>query len=289
MTVVEAGGRRGRGAARESGRWPAGSELSWLVSDALAVTWRNLLHTIRVKQMITFLVLQPVVFVLLLALVFGGAIALPGGGSYREYLMAGVFAQSVAFTTYPTALGTAFDVHLGLMDRFRTLPMHPAAIFVGRTVADLTRMMISIVVMGLCGLAVGWRISDGPLRALGGFALLVLFGFAMSWVGAYIGMACKTLEAVQSAGLMWLFPVTFVSSAFVPTQSMPQPLEFIAEWNPVSAVAAAARELFGNPNPFALTDGFPAEHPALLTVIWSVVIVLVFSSLCARKFRRAVA
>ena len=289
MTTVEEGGSRARSTARDPDRRSFGSEASWLVSDAMAVTWRNLLHTIRVKQMITFLVLQPIVFVLLLALVFGGAIDLPGGGSYREYLMAGVFAQSVAFTTYPTALGTAFDVHLGLMDRFRTLPMHPAAIFVGRTVADLTRMMISIVVMGICGLAVGWRISDGPMRALGGFALLLLFGFAMSWVGAYIGMACKTLEAVQSAGLMWLFPVTFVSSAFVPTQSMPEPLETFAEWNPVSAVAAAARELFGNPNPFALTDGFPAEHPVLLSVVWAVVLVVTFATLCARKFRKAVA
>ena len=287
MTVVDAGGRRAR--ARNTERRSFGSELSWLVSDAAAVTWRNLLHTIRVKQMVTFLVLQPVVFVLLLSLVFGGAITLPGGGSYREYLMAGVFAQSVAFTTYPTALGTAFDVHLGLMDRFRTLPMHPAAIFFGRTVADLTRMCISIAVMGLCGLAVGWRISDGFVRAVGAFGVLLLFGFAMSWVGAYVGMACKSLEAVQSAGLLWLFPVTFVSSAFVPTQSMPQPLEFVAEWNPVSSVAAAARDLFGNPNPFASTGTFPAEHPVLVSLLWSAGIVVVFMTLCARKFRKAVA
>jgi ABC-2 type transport system permease protein len=289
MTATDERRTTRRQSRADAERWSLGAEVSFAFSDAMAVTWRNLLHTIRVKQMITFLILQPIVFVLLLSLVFGGAIALPGGGSYREYLMAGVFAQSVAFTTYPTALGTAFDVHLGLMDRFRTLPMHPAAIFVGRTTADLTRMMISIAVMGLCGLAVGWRINDGVLQALAGFGLLLMFGFAMSWIGAYIGLACKTLEAVQSAGLMWLFPVTFVSSAFVPTQSMPEPLETFAEWNPVSAVAAAARELFGNPNPFAQADGFPADHPILLSVLWSVALVGIFATLCARKFRKAAA
>lgn len=267
--------------------WSLGSSLSWAISDAAVLTRRSLIHTVRVRELWPFMILQPVLFVLLFALVFGGAIQLPGGGSYREYLMAGVFAQAVAFATFPTAVGLAFDLHLGLMDRFRTLPLHPAAIFFGRTTADMARLAISIAVMALCGLAVGWRIDDGIMRGIAGFALLGLFGYAMTWVGAYLGLRAKTVQAAQSTPMMWLFPVTFLSSAFVPTQSMPEPLETIANWNPVSAVAAAARDLFGNPNPFADTGTFPSQHPVLLTVVWSLVLIVTAATLCVRRMRAA--
>ncbi len=283
MTTVHAG--RARNRIDGEPRWSLFSEISWALSDAMAVTWRNLIHTVRVRELWIFVIVQPVVFVFLFALVFGGAIPLPGGGSYREFLMAGVFAQAVAFTTFPTALGIAFDLQLGLMDRFRTLPMHPSAIFVGRTLGDLTRTAISIALMGLCGLAVGWRIHDGLLPAAGAFALLLLFAFSMSWVGAYIGLVSKSPAATQSTGFIWLFPVTFLSNAYVPPQSMPAPLQFVAEWNPVSAVAASARDLFGNPNPFA-GGSFPAEHPVLLTLLWSVGLFVIFAGLCTRRFRK---
>ena len=265
--------------------WSLGSEFAWAISDAGVLTRRNLLHIVRLRELWPFLFLQPLVFVLLFALVFGGAIQLPGGGSYREFLLAGVFAQAVAFCTFPTTVAMAYDLHLGLMDRLRTLPIHPAAIFIGRTVGDIVRMSISLTVMALCGVAVGWRINDGPVRAVAGFAVLLLFGFAMSWVGAYVGLIAKSVQSAQSTPMIWLFPVVFVSNAFVPTQSMPEPLETVAEWNPVTAVAAAARELFGNPNPFKAEGTFPAEHPVLLTVLYSFGIIAIAATLCTRRMR----
>jgi ABC-2 type transport system permease protein len=273
--------RRGAAAARGS-RW---SRLAWALSDAAVMTRRNLIHTVRVRELWPFIVLQPVLFVLLFAEVFGGSIELPGGGDYREFLMAGVFAQAVAFTTYPTAVGVAFDMQLGLMDRFRTMPMHPSAMFIGRTLGDLGRMAISITLMALCGLAVGWRIHEGFARAAAGFALLALFGFSMSWVGAYFGLAAKSTQAAQSQPMLWLFPLTFVSNAFVPTQHMPGVLEDVANWNPVSSVAAALRILFGNPHPFADTHSFPAQHAVLLSVLWSVGLTAVAAVLCTRRMR----
>jgi ABC transporter DrrB family efflux protein len=281
MSRVDARERRTRRADRPS--WP--SELAWACSDAAVLTRRNMIHTVRIRALWPFMVLQPLVLVLLFSLVFGGAIALPDGGDYRDFLMAGVFAQAVAFTTYPTALGIAYDMKLGLMDRFRSMPIHPAAIFIGRTMGDLARLAVSIVVMAVCGVAVGWRISDGFARAVAGFALLALFGFAMSWVGVWLGLVARSVEVAQSMPMIWLFPVTFVSSAFVPPESMPTGLEQVAEWNPVSSVAAAARAMFGNPNPFADADSFPAQHPVLLTVLWSIGLSAVAVVACTRRMR----
>lgn len=280
---VRAAPRRHRAGGRDS--WSLGSEFAWAISDAGVLTRRNLLHTVRVRELWPFLFFQPIVFVLLFSLVFGGAIQLPGGGNYREFLMAGVFAQAVSFSTYPTTVAMAYDLQLGLMDRLRTLPIHPAAIFVGRTVGDVARMCISLTVMAICGVCVGWRIDDGPARGVAAFAVLLLFGFAMSWVGAYLGLVSKSVQAAQSLPMIWLFPIVFVSNAFVPTQSMPEPLETVAEWNPVTAVAAAARELFGNPNPFKAEGSFPARHPVMLTVIWSLAIITVAATLCTRRMR----
>jgi ABC transporter DrrB family efflux protein len=289
-TAAEHGGRRAdragaRRRAADDDRESRWSGLAWAISDAAVMTRRNLIHTVRVRALWPFMILQPVTFVLLFALVFGGAIELPGGGSYREFLMAGVFAQAVAFTTYPTAVGVAFDMQLGLIDRFRTMPIHPSAMFIGRTLGDLGRMAISITAMALCGLSVGWRINDGFARGAAGFALLALFGYAMSWVGAYLGLTAKSTQAAQSTPMLWLFPVTFVSNAFVPTQHMPGVLEDIANWNPVSSVAAATRSMFGNPHPFEDPTSFPAQHSVLLTVLWSLLLTLVAAVLCTRRMR----
>jgi ABC transporter DrrB family efflux protein len=263
--------------------WPG--ELAWALSDAAVLTRRNLIHTVRIRALWPFMIIQPLVLVLLFSLVFGGAIALPDGSDYRDFLMAGVFTQAVAFTTYPTALGIAFDMKLGLMDRFRSMPIHPAAIFIGRTVGDLARLGVSIVVMAACGLAVGWRISDGFLRAVAGFALLAVFGFAMSWVGVWQGLVARSVEVAQTLPMIWLFPVTFVSSAFVPPSSMPTGLREVAEWNPVSSVAAAVRNLFGNPNPYPDPDTFPAQHPVVLTLLWSAGLTAVSMVACVRRMR----
>ncbi len=280
ISRVDERGRTDR-AARPT--WPG--ELAWALSDAAVLTRRNMIHTVRIRALWPFIVIQPLVLVLLFSLVFGGAIALPGGGSYRDFLMGGVFTQAVAFTTYPTALGIAWDMKLGLMDRFRSMPIHPAAIFVGRTMGDLTRLAVSIVVMAICGLAVGWRISDGFAGGVAGFALLALFGFAMSWVGAWLGLVARSMEVAQTLPMIWLFPVTFVSSAFVPPASMPTGLKQVAEWNPVSSVAAAVRDMFGNPNPFADPDSFPAQHPVALTLVWSVVLTVLAATACTRRMR----
>lgn len=263
--------------------WPG--ELAWALADAVVLTKRNLVQTVRVRALWPFIVVQPLVLVLLFSLVFGGAIELPGGADYRDFLMAGVFAQAVAFTTYPTAMGIAFDLKLGLMDRFRSMPIHPAAILIGRTMGDLARLAISIAVMAGCGLAVGWRVSDGVGRAVAGFALLAAFGLAMSWVGVWLGLVARSVEVAQSLPMIWLFPLTFLSSAFVPTQSMPVVLEEIAEWNPVSSVAAAARAMFGNPSPFADPGSFPAQHPVLLTVAWSIGLTALGAVACTRRMR----
>jgi ABC-type polysaccharide/polyol phosphate export permease len=244
-----------------------------------------MVQTLRVRELWPFMLFQPVIFVLLFTWVFGGAIALPGGGSYRSYLMAGVFALGVAFATYPTAVGIAFDMQLGLMDRFRTLPIHPAAIFLGRTLGDLGRMAISMTVMACCGLGVGWRISTGFWHGCAGFALLAGFGFGMSWVGAYLGLAARSLEAAQSLPMLWLFPLTFVSDVFVPTERMPGPVRAVAEWNPVSAVATAIRSQFGNPHPFVDPHSFPAQHSVGLTLVWSGGLTLLGIVGCTRRMR----
>ena len=150
---------------------------------------------------------------------------------------------------------------------------------------DVARMCISLTVMAICGVCVGWRVDDGAARGVAGFAVLLIFGFAMSWVGAYLGLVAKSVQAAQSLPMLWLFPIVFVSNAFVPTQSMPEPLETVAEWNPVTAVAAAARELFGNPDPFKGSGSFPSEHPVVLTLLYSLVIITVAATLCTRRMR----
>jgi ABC-type polysaccharide/polyol phosphate export permease len=179
----------------------------------------------------------------------------------------------------------AFDMHLGLMDRFRTMPIHPAAIFIGRTVGDLGRMAISIAVMACCGLGVGWRISTGFWHGLAGFGLLAAFGFSMTWVGAFLGLAARSLEAAQSLPMLGLFPLTFISDVFVPTQHMPRAVRAIADWNPVSAVATAIRSQWGNPHPFVDPNSFLAGHSVALTLVWSVALTVLGVLACIRRMR----
>jgi ABC-2 type transport system permease protein len=264
----------------------AAGGLRWFVSDSLVLTWRNLLATIRVPELLFFMMVQPIMFVLLFAYVFGGAIPIPGGGSYREYLMAGVFAQTVAFTTFPTAIGLAYDLQLGIVDRFRSLPMSRSAVLVGKTLGDSARMVVTIVVMTLCGLLIGWRIHNGVLNALAAFALLLFFGYSMTWIGALVGLKSPNPETAQTAGLFWLFPLTFMSNAFAPTAGMPTAVRVFAEWNPISAVVTACRELFGNPNPAALSDAWPAQHAIPLAIFWAVLIIAIFAPLSVRTYRK---
>ena len=267
---------------------PPAKQSRWAMSlhDGLVITKRNLLHTTRVPELLLFTTLQPVMFVLLFAYVFGGAIPIPGGGSYREFLMAGIFVQTIAFNGASTAVGMAEDMQKGLVDRFRSLPMAHSAVLVGRTIADLLRGVLVLVVMSICGFLVGWRIHNGVAEALFAYALILAFGFAMSWIGAWIGLKSPNTEVANSAGFIWLFPMTFLSNAFVPLVGMPSVLQTIAVWNPVSAVVAASRDLFGNPNPY-VGDSLPEQYPILVSIAWIVAILAVFIPLSVRAYRRS--
>ncbi|MET4921369.1 ABC transporter permease [Streptomyces sp. PSRA5] len=255
--------------------------------DACIIAWRNLLNLRRTPGSVIAALVQPVMFVLLLAYVFGGSL---GGADYRTFLMGGIFAQAVTFNAAFTALGLANDMDKGIVDRFRSLPMPRMAVILGRTLSDLTMSVVTLAVTSLCGLLVGWRIGTSLPEAALAYLLILLFAFAMSWVGATIGLMARSVEVAQSAGLIWLFPVTFVSSAFVSTATMPGPLRTVAEWNPVSATATAVRQLFGNPPPagIPLGDAWPVVHALPYALLCAAVITATFMALALGRFRRIV-
>ncbi|MFP5342706.1 MAG: ABC transporter permease [Candidatus Limnocylindria bacterium] len=254
------------------------------IADGLIVTWRNLKRIPRIPELAIFAILQSIMFVLLFAFVFGGAIPLPGGGSYREYLMPGIFAQTIAFAAATTAIGMCDDINKGLIDRFRSLPMARSAVLTGRSVADVAYNAGILVVLMVSGFLVGWRVNTGLPELLAGIGLLLVFAFAMSWIGIWLGLSVPSVEVAQQVSFTVIFPITFVSNVFVPPGSLPDFLQPIAEWNPVSTLTAATRALWGNPNPF-VGSGLPAEHPALVTLAWAVVIVGVFMPLGIRRYR----
>ncbi|MGH3451352.1 MAG: ABC transporter permease [Haloechinothrix sp.] len=253
--------------------------------DGGIVTWRNLMNVRRNPELLLGATLQPIMFVLLFAFVFGGSF---GGAPYREFLMGGIFAQTVAFNSAFTTIGMANDLQKGVIDRFRSLPMSRMAVLLGRTSADLAVNALGLLVMSLCGLLVGWRIRGSVLDAVLGYVILLLFGFVMSWIGALVGMLSGSVEVAQSAGFIWMFPVTFISSAFVVQTSLPGPLKAFADWNPVTAVADASRDLFGNPPlpGFPVPTGWPAQHAELYAVLCCIAIFIVFAPLAVAKYRR---
>jgi ABC-2 type transport system permease protein len=264
------------------------ARLRWAVADGLTVTRRNLMHIRRVPEKLLDVTLQPVIFVLLFAYVFGSAIQVPGGGSYREYLLPGIFAQSIAFLAITTAVGVANDMQKGIIDRFRSLPMARSAVLVGRTVADLVQSILGLVVMSGAGLIVGWRANEGLLKTLAGFGVLLLFGFAMTWLGTFIGLLVRTPETANTLGFVVLFPVTFIANTFVPTEGMPAALKFMADWNPLSATVAACRQLFGNPGATYTGDAWPLQNPIVASVGYSLVILVIFVPLAVYRYRTAV-
>jgi ABC-2 type transport system permease protein len=263
---------------------PAGGGLRQTLADSLVVAWRNLKRVPRIPELAIFAILQSIMFVLLFAFVFGGAIPLPGGGNYREYLMPGIFAQTIVFASATTAIGVPEDLHKGILDRFRSLPMARAAFLAGRTVSDVVYNAGILVVLMLSGLVVGWTVHTGLANLLAGVGLLLMFVFAMSWIGVWLGLGVPSVEVAQQVAFTVLFPITFVSNVFVPPQTLPSWLQPIAEWNPTSTLTAALRELWGNPNPYAST-AFPSRYPLLVTVVWFVVIVAVFAPLAVRRYR----
>ncbi len=270
-----------------------GGSLGQSVRDSLVVAKRNLIRMTRIPEMVLFGIIQPVMFVVMFTYVFGGSMQIgktTDAGVYKDFLMAGIFAQTVTFATAGAAAGIADDMQKGLVDRFRSLPMARGAVLTGRTVADLVQTSITLLVLASVALLVGWRTgSADPTNAgriLAGFALLLLLGYAFTWIGALIGLSVRTPEAATSGGIIWLFPVTFVSNAFVDSSQMTPWLRHIAEWNPFSATVQACRELFGNPG-VVQSDAWPMQHPVWASVIWSVLIVVVFRTLAVRKYRQA--
>jgi ABC transporter DrrB family efflux protein len=262
--------------------------LGWTFHDGLVVARRNLIQTVRIPEMLFFSLVQPVIFVLLFAYVFGGAIPIPGDAgadAYRNYLMPGIFGQTVAFAAAASTVGLAEDMHKGIIDRFRALPMSPPAVLVGRTTADAVRQILVLFVLSITGFIVGWRISNGILPAIGAYALLLLFAYTVSWIGSWIGLHMPNPETANTAGLAWLFPLTFLSNAFVPISSMPSWLQAFAAYNPVSTVVLATRELFGNPTGIQ-PDYWPLQHASLYTLISCAVLIAIFATLAVRKYTR---
>jgi ABC-2 type transport system permease protein len=285
MTVATDAVRAGGGLPRRRG------PLAQAIRDSFVVTKRNLIRMTRIPEIIIFGLIQPIMFVVLFSYVFGGSMSVNGNTDpvvYRNFLMAGIFAQTVTFATAGAGAGIADDMAKGVIDRFRSLPMNRGAVLTGRTIADLVQTALTVIVLIVVAVLVGWRIDEGLPKALGAFALLLLLGYAFSWIGALIGLSVRTPEAATSGGLIWLFPVTFISNAFVVSSQMPGWLQPIAEWNPFSATVQACRVLFGNPG-VSTSDAWPMQHPVWASVLWSLLILLVFRTLAVRKYRSATA
>jgi ABC-2 type transport system permease protein len=256
--------------------------------DTLIITQRQLRLLTRVPEVLIFSTIQPVMFVLLFRYVFGGSIDTGQPGGYVQLLMPGIFVQTVAFTLAGTASGLAEDMKKGLIDRFRSLPISQSALVVGRTLGDSLLNIVVLLVMGIAGYAVGWRPSSGAGSVALGFLFLLLFGYALSWVGALVGLSASDARVVQNVSFIVTFPLTFLSNAFAPTTGMPRALQYFAEWNPVSTMVAACRELFGLENVFGATAGsFPSEHPLTTSLIYIVVIMAIFIPLSLRRYRNA--
>ncbi|MCR8695057.1 ABC transporter permease [Rhodococcus rhodochrous] len=259
-----------------------------VASDGLTIAKRNMIKIKRVPDLLVFTTLSPIMFVLLFAYVFGSAIDVPGV-SYREFLIAGIFTQTVIFGSTWTGLGMVEDLQKGIIDRFRSLPMAPSAVLIGRTTTDVLINVLSLVVMSLTGLVVGWRINTSLGEALAGYLLLLLFAYALSWVMAVIGMWIRTPEVFNNASFMVIFPLSFIANTFVDPSSMPTVLRVIAEWNPISAVTQAVRELFGNTNPMVPPpDVWPLQNPILASLMWTALMLIVFVPFAIRRYQKAV-
>jgi ABC-2 type transport system permease protein len=269
------------------------STLQAALLDGAIVARRNLIKIRRVPEVLVVVLISPIMFVLLFAYVFGGSIQVPGlEAGYREFLIAGIFAQTVIFGATFTGAGLAEDMQKGIIDRFRSLPMSRSAVLVGRTSSDIVYNVLSLLIMSLTGLLVGWRIRSSILDAIAGYLLLLLFAYAFSWIMAFLGLLVPSPEVLNNASFLVIFPVTFIANTFVPSENLPTPLRVFAEWNPVSSVTLAARELFGNVNPdptAAVPDAWSLQHPVAYTVIWVGIILAVFVPLSVRQYKRSAA
>ena len=260
----------------------------WAVKNTWVLCRRSIARIAREPEQLSDVTIQPVIFVLLFTYVFGSAIHLPGGGDYHQYLISGMFGMAMAGSAPGTAVGITTDMSTGLIDRFRSLPISRSAVLAGRTLSDLATQLLGILVLAVTGLAVGWRIHNGIGDAALAVGLSLLFAFAATWAGACAGMLMRSPEAAQALGFIVFLPLSFVSNAFVPTQGMPAWLQDFANWNPISALAAACRNLFGGANPAASVQAWPMQHPELAVLIWSIGLIAVFAPTAVYLYRRKV-
>jgi len=257
----------------------------WAALDAMVLARRSLLETIRLPELIVFVAIQPIMFVLLFRYVFGGAIHVPGG-QYVNFLMPGIFVQTVAFGGVTTGIGLAQDMQRGVIDRFRSLPMSSSAVLTGRTIADLGRNLFTVVIMLIVGFLVGFRPQGSVLEFVLAIVVLMGFSFAFSWISAFVGLMVRSVEAAQSGGFIWLFPLTFASSAFVPVATMPAWLQGFARHNPVSVLADSLRGLF-HVNP--LMTSADTRWALIQSALWIAGILIVFVPISVLRYRRTTA
>ncbi|MFE9099433.1 ABC transporter permease [Actinomadura geliboluensis] len=261
------------------------ARIRWAVADGLTLIGRELSRIRQEPGELIAALIFPAVMVVLFGYVFGSAIAVPGGGDYREYLMPGLFAMVTFTSTMAVTLRVATDASRGVMDRFRSMPMARSAVPFGQTGAEILHGVLGMLIMAAAGLLVGWRAHNGLWSTLEAFALLALMRYALSWAGCYLGLVVRNEQTADQL-IPLVFPVTMLSNSFVPTGGMPAPLRIIAEWNPVSALTAACRDLFGNPGAPAADTAWPLAHPVAATLGWSLVLLAVFAPLSVRTYRR---
>jgi ABC-2 type transport system permease protein len=261
--------------------------LNHTLSDGFNIARRNVIKIRRVPQTLVAVLVTPLLMVVMFNYIFGSSIEIPGD-TYDGFLISGAFAMILVFGSTFTGAGLADDMQKGIIDRFRSLPMSRSAVIVGRTVTDVIYNLLSLTVMALAGLAVGWRINDGLGDAALAFALLLAFAYGFSWIMAYVGLVVPGVEVVNNVATMVIFPLTFISNAFVPAENLVTPLRIFAQWNPISAVTQASRELFGNVPPGATEPtASPLQHPIAYTLLWTALTIAVFAPMSIRRFNRS--
>jgi ABC transporter DrrB family efflux protein len=255
-----------------------------LLTDARVLARRDVEHIRQVPEKLTNVTIQPLMFVLLFAYVFGGAIVVEGG-TYQEYLMGGILIQTLAFAAMGPAMSAATDFQSGSIDRFRSLPIHRSAYLLGHFFAEMLGQILTIVILLATGLVVGWRVHSSVLEVSEGLLLLVVFAAAIVWLGLWLGVVVRSPDAVMGIGFVFIFPLTFISNAFVPIDSMPTVLQWIASVNPVSVLIAAVRELFGNPITPVPHDIWPMTHPVPAAWLYTAVLLVVGYVFAQRRYR----
>jgi len=258
--------------------------LQLYLTDSLVIAKRSLAHVRQIPEKLIDVTVQPLMFVLLFAYVFGGVIAIPDG-NYHEYLIGGILVQTIAFGIMGPGVSMATDLGEGIVDRFRSLPMSRSAFLSGHLIAELAASLIALTVLTISGLIVGWRIHTDLAQAAAGFGVLVLFAFAMLWVGTLLGVIARSPDAVTGILFLLVFPLTFLSNAFVPAGGLPDGLQAIAEWNPISAIVAAVRTLFGNPTALPADAAWPLQHPVVSALGWIALVLAVTVPLTMRRYR----